>query len=389
MQLISPADAAGRVTAALKGAAEATGAGFDYLLRTAKRESALDPTAQSAGSSARGLFQFIDQTWLQVLKEEGPKLGLGVAAQDVSKSAGGRYVVSDPARKAELLAMRDDPRAAALLAGALTRRNAAALTASLGRDPSEGELYAAHFLGAQGAAQLVTLAEKSPSASAADAFPVQAAANRTVFFDQGRARTAAEVYAKVTATPSSTPSAAPAPVAASASQAPVKVAAQRWVVEGAGEPAPYNNGVEDDQSAFHSMFKTGRRAPVSAYVAQAWSSFSPAGLAADAAAPTFAAQAGKATREVAAAAYAAQPRKAVQRTEAAQSAAEAVTAAARKPRAKTATAKPAALAYSPPVAETQVAASRETSKPRLDLGGFLRSILAPSETPATKRGGKP
>ena len=72
MQLITPADAAGRVTEALKGAAQATGAGFDYLVRTAKRESALNLAAQNPASSARGLFQFIDSTWLQVTEVRPP-----------------------------------------------------------------------------------------------------------------------------------------------------------------------------------------------------------------------------------------------------------------------------------------------------------------------------
>lgn len=380
MQLISPADAAGRVTAALKGAAEATGAGFDYLLRTAKRESSLNPTAQAPTSSARGLFQFIDQTWLQVLKEEGPKLGLGAAAADVSRSASGRYAVTDPGRRAELLAMRDDPQAAALLAGAFTRRNAAALTGSLGRAPTEGELYAAHFLGAQGATQLVTLAATTPAASAADAFPAQAASNRSIFYDQGRPRSVSEVYAKLTATPAA---AAPAVSA----EAPAKTAvAQRWVVEGAETPAPYNNGVEDDRAAFHSLFKTGRRSPVSAYVAQTWSAFGAEGLAAGA---RFA-QAQPAPR-AAAAAFVSEAAEPAYRTTAAAEAVDAVTVAATKnPRRKSAQAN--ALPYAP-VQQTPVPVARPVAapaaKPGFDLGDFLRSVFAPAEASAARKDGRP
>ncbi|MGA0531857.1 lytic transglycosylase domain-containing protein [Hansschlegelia sp. KR7-227] len=273
MQLITPAEAAGRVTAALKDAAAATGAGFDYLLRTARRESSLDPTAKAPTSSARGLFQFIDQTWLEVLKQDGAKLGLGDAAADVTRSASGRYVVADPERRAEILAMRDDPTASALLAGAFTRRNAATVEAAVGRPATEGELYAAHFLGAQGAVDLITLAATKPDAPAAGAFPAQASANRAIFYDKSRARSAAEVYAKLTRAPSS-----PNDASLSTPPAPVAVAYRATATEDYG---PFNSGVENDGAAFHSLFKTGRRQAVSAYVAQAWSSFGSAGLASD------------------------------------------------------------------------------------------------------------
>ncbi|HVI28218.1 lytic transglycosylase domain-containing protein [Hansschlegelia sp.] len=273
MQLITPADAAGGVAAALRKAAQATGASFDYLLQTAKRESSLDPAAKAPTSSARGLFQFIDQTWLQVLKEDGPSLGLSDEAADVSRTASGRYVVSDPARRAELLALRDDPTASALLAGAFTRRNADTLSSALGRPATGGELYAAHFLGAQGAIQLVNLATNVPTASAADAFPTQASANRAIFFDKGRPRTVSEVYARITAAHGEVPSATPA--------APAALALQEASQD--DRYGPFNGGVEDDAAPFHSLFKTGRRSPVSAYVAQAWSSFGAAGLVSDAA----------------------------------------------------------------------------------------------------------
>jgi len=58
-----------RVVSAIKEAAEKTGAGFDYLLRTARRESSLQPAAQASTSSARGLYQFIDSTWLTMVRD--------------------------------------------------------------------------------------------------------------------------------------------------------------------------------------------------------------------------------------------------------------------------------------------------------------------------------
>ncbi len=388
MQLITPADAAGRVTEALKGAAQATGAGFDYLVRTAKRESALNPAAQNPASSARGLFQFIDSTWLQVLKEEGANLGLGDAAASVQKTSSGRYTVQDPARRAEIMAMRDDPQASALVAGAFTRRNAAHLTTALGRPPSEGELYAAHFLGAKGASQLVSLASSSPDASAAAAFPAQASANRAIFFDNGRPRSASEVYDKLTAGATSTVS---VPSLAKVATASVTRTA---AVEDT-TPA-FNNGVEDDKAAFHSLFKTGRRSPVSAYVAQAWSSYGEAGLAADVMSTS-----GSKAAAVATPAYAPQPAREIARTSVAAQAVEAVNrAAAPKRRAlaipvptpREALAQPSQAAGA--AVEAKAARAAPAAQPAPQPGGlisFLKTVFATPSTASTpaRSGGRP
>ena len=47
--------------------------------------------------------------------------------------------------------LRSDPSASAMMAGAFTRANADQLQSAIGRAPSEGELYIAHFLGPDGA----------------------------------------------------------------------------------------------------------------------------------------------------------------------------------------------------------------------------------------------
>jgi hypothetical protein len=183
------------VTGAIKQAADATGAGFSYLLATAKIESGLKPDVKAATSSATGLFQFIDQTWLQTMKESGTELGLGRYANTIEKTTSGHFVVRDPAMRATILNLRNDPATNAAMAGALTRQNAARLRVKIGRDATEGELYMAHFLGAGGAAKLINAAASNPEAKAATMFPRAAAANRSIFYDkQGGARSVAGVY---------------------------------------------------------------------------------------------------------------------------------------------------------------------------------------------------
>jgi hypothetical protein len=189
------------VTGAIRQAAQATGTSFQYLLATAQVESGLDPQAGAATSSARGLFQFVEQTWLGTMQQSGSALGYGRYAAAISKTASGQYVVADPAMRNEILKLRNDPTANAVMAGAFTQANAALLAQKLGRTPSEGELYIAHFLGAGGAGQLLSLAASNPKASAASYFPSAAQANTSIFYDRstGAPRTLAEVRDVLTA----------------------------------------------------------------------------------------------------------------------------------------------------------------------------------------------
>ncbi|HEX3338710.1 MAG TPA: transglycosylase SLT domain-containing protein [Pseudolabrys sp.] len=198
---VNPAASGGtpQITGAIRQAAQSTGISFDYLLTTAKIESNFNPSAQASTSSAKGLYQFIDQTWLGTMKQDGPALGMGRYAGAIAKSADGHYDVSDPAMRAAILRLRSDPQVSAMLAGALTRNNAALVSSNIGRQPSSGELYIAHFLGADGAGKLINGAAKQPRASAAAMFPHAAAANHSIFYDaSGRARSVGEVYGKLT-----------------------------------------------------------------------------------------------------------------------------------------------------------------------------------------------
>jgi hypothetical protein len=195
--LVDPGNAAAvsTVTGAIRQASQATGTSFSYLLATAQVESGLNPGAGASTSSARGLFQFVDQTWLGTMKQSGAALGYGRFAAAISRTASGHYEVKDPTVRSQILKLRSDPTANAVMAGAFTKANATYLMQKLGRAPTEGELYIAHFLGAGGAARLITLAENNPTAKAADYFAHAAQANRSIFYDQrtGAARSLAGV----------------------------------------------------------------------------------------------------------------------------------------------------------------------------------------------------
>lgn len=155
-----------------------------YLTSLASRESGFNPSARAGTSSATGLFQFTDDTWLNTLRQHGPAIGMPDAAARIQ---------SNPSA---VLAMRNDPALNARAAAMLTADNARALRGVLGREPTDGELYAGHFLGEGRARQLMTA---DPNAPAAVLFPDAARANRSVFYEgtgrNTRPRTVAEVRA--------------------------------------------------------------------------------------------------------------------------------------------------------------------------------------------------
>ena len=184
-----------RITGAIKQAANSTGASFEYLLATAKMESDFNPTAGASTSFARGLYQFIEQTWLATVKEAGRQLGFGQYSEAITKTTSGDYVVADPAKRRAIMKLRDDPAASSAMAAVLTQSNSFQLTGRIGRRPTDAELYMAHFLGLGGAAKLITSAEDKPDASAARMFPAAAAANRPIFYDRSaHPRSVSEVY---------------------------------------------------------------------------------------------------------------------------------------------------------------------------------------------------
>ena len=166
------------VRAAIARAAAATGVDFNYLLAQAKIESSLNPTAKAGTSSAAGLYQFTKGTWLSTLDRHGADHGMDWAGAAID---GGR--VSDPSMHAQIMAMRFDPNASALMAAELASDNRDALVGALGREPDAAELYMAHFLGSDGAAKFLSALQSDPNQSAASVLPKAASSNRNIFFD--------------------------------------------------------------------------------------------------------------------------------------------------------------------------------------------------------------
>jgi soluble lytic murein transglycosylase-like protein len=83
-------------------AAQVTGVDPAYLMALADKESSLLPDNKARTSSAEGLFQFIESTWLEVLRRYGPKHGY-VAEAEAIQVVQGRPVVSDGNERGRLL----------------------------------------------------------------------------------------------------------------------------------------------------------------------------------------------------------------------------------------------------------------------------------------------
>ncbi|MGN6818454.1 MAG: lytic transglycosylase domain-containing protein [Sphingomonas sp.] len=188
-----------RVRTAIANASRSTGMDFDYLLGQAQLESGLNPAARAGTSSATGLYQFIDQSWLGIIKQHGAENGLGWASNAITR-AGNRWVVSDPQMKSAILNLRNNPDVSATMAANFASDNQASLESALGRGATGTDLYMAHFLGLGGAKSFLRTMQSNPGASGAAMFPAAARANRSIFFDaNGNARSLGDIYQRFAA----------------------------------------------------------------------------------------------------------------------------------------------------------------------------------------------
>jgi len=98
-------------------------------------ESAGNANAKNTRSTATGLGQFIESTWLRMMRTYRPDL-------------------SGSMKRADLLALRTDPTLSRNMVKRLAQENEAYLR-SRGHNPTSGQLYLAHFLGPGGAAKVL------------------------------------------------------------------------------------------------------------------------------------------------------------------------------------------------------------------------------------------
>lgn len=167
------------VTDAIKTASAKTGVSFAYLMDKAAAESSFNPDAKAKTSSATGLFQFIESTWMDMVDKHGAKHGV-----DTNQS------------RQQLLNLRKDPALASVMAAEFAQDNKSYLEQNVGGDIGETEMYFAHFMGAGGANAFLSQMKKNPLSIGADLFPQAARANKNVFYDKatGEPKTLQAIY---------------------------------------------------------------------------------------------------------------------------------------------------------------------------------------------------
>lgn len=155
-----------------------------YLSHLAERESAFDPVAAAGTSSATGLYQFTESTWLDVFARYGKLHGQDELVRHIMISANGRPSVESKRIKRHILNLRLDPKLSTFMAAHYAHEQRKYLRRKLEREPNYAELYIAHFLGSAGAAKLFIAYERTPRASAVELFPAAANANKRFFYNR-------------------------------------------------------------------------------------------------------------------------------------------------------------------------------------------------------------
>lgn len=117
-------------------------------------ESAGNPNAKNPRSSAEGLGQFIDRTWLQTISKHRPDI-----ARSMSRD--------------QILQLKFNPTLSREMTKALARENEAFLSSN-GHQSTPGNLYLAHFLGPGGANKTLSANPSAPIEAVVGSGPVRA-----------------------------------------------------------------------------------------------------------------------------------------------------------------------------------------------------------------------
>ena len=180
-------------------AGRVVGADPTLLMAVADKESSFATEVKASTSSATGLFQFIERTWLGVVREFGARHGLENEAKTIML-VGRQYVVADPGERARILDLRREPYISALLAAEMLKRDTLRLERRLRRHLTGGEIYLLHFLGPDAAELFIDNLEGNPNVAAADLLPKPAEANRPIFYassgEQTKRLSVADVHKK-------------------------------------------------------------------------------------------------------------------------------------------------------------------------------------------------
>lgn len=184
--------------AAIHAAAKTSGLEFGYLMELAQAESGFDTGIKASTSSATGLYQFINQTWLVSIEKFGTAYGLGWARtmNGTYRDHHGRTMayISNPVIENQVLDLRTHQPLSAHISHEFQSENKGKLSCFVRGTLDRTSLYTAHFLGAHDSVVFLNTRATSPSRAAAAVFPDAARANPGVYKTAGRDRSLEEVF---------------------------------------------------------------------------------------------------------------------------------------------------------------------------------------------------
>lgn len=167
---------------AARSASALAGTDFSSVLSQVSQESTFNASAKNRASSAVGPAQFLEATWLDMMRRHGAAYGLGDLAAQIQVKGGKSFVANAKVRH-QILELRKDPHLSAGMAARYLDEVSATLAHSLGRPVSAVEGRMAYLFGPYGAAKLLKAAAAHPSARASDVLPNAARANPRLFKD--------------------------------------------------------------------------------------------------------------------------------------------------------------------------------------------------------------
>lgn len=135
---------------ALTQASRKTGVDFGLLVLAAKIESNLGQNTISKNSSARGPFQFIESTWLILMKENGDRIGHKAEADSIQyNEKTGNISIKNNGRitRESILSLRSDPKTAAMIKAYQITDEEKALGGLKKGKIQATDYYIAHMLG--------------------------------------------------------------------------------------------------------------------------------------------------------------------------------------------------------------------------------------------------
>ena len=195
--LLEPVDASPEVLDAILVASRTHGVDPIFMLSTAWTESRLRPAIRNPGSSASGLFQYTERTWLNALREFGGPHGVAHLAH----AANDRSLPQAERSRAyrEAVGLRSNARLNAMMAAGHMRMFSDAYRARFRREPRFTDLHVMHMLGDTSGLHFIAVVQREPGRSVSeflgeDAMDANAGIFRRNGVRGGAALSVGEVY---------------------------------------------------------------------------------------------------------------------------------------------------------------------------------------------------